>query len=57
MGLRKKLLTMLFVMYGCAALFSFGELPQEMINDMKQLLRYLGIQESEIAKIQIQEMS
>ena len=45
MNLRKKLLKVVAVMYGCTALLSFGELQQKMINDLQGMLRYLEVQE------------
>ncbi len=43
MNLRKKLLKVVAVIYGCTALLSFGELPQKMINDVQEVMRYLEV--------------
>ena len=43
MDLRKKLLKVVAVMYGCTALLSFGKLPQKMIDDVQEMLRYLEV--------------
>jgi len=54
MNLCKKLLKMIIVICGCAVLFSFGGLPQKMITDMEQALRYLKVPAE---RVKIQEMS
>ena len=56
MNLRKKLLKVVAVMYGCTALLSFGELPQKMINDLQGMLRYLEVPEYIIDQTRFEEI-